>query len=403
MRSLVWVPLCAYFLSTKLLLISLITISIPFTIEEQLTAADDRFIMVVDCNNSILTGNLLDNDTNDGNADLEIAYVVAPKVGLFSCGPNGNFIYIIDEPFNGIVEFKYRVQNKEEKSLYSDASVFITVQQDSDCDHVPDEYDIDCDNDGILNIYEGDCETDTDNDGIPDCYDIDSDNDGITDLVEWQEEDQMIWPKLEDVNGDGWDDAFDTEYGGNYYPAIDTDGDGIPDFQDTDSDNDLICDLFESTTIDPDCISELVLSGQDDDNDGLDNIFDTLSCCYYQALTITSLTDLPDTDHDLIRDWRDDNNRIYPNNQFNSTDPFAGKPYVYPNPINESCQVVLTEATPTETNFKVSVINQHGSYILQQYQQSASFVLSLGDLPAGTYVLQVISEERIYTTSIVKM
>jgi len=399
MRSLVLVPLCAYLLSAKLLLMSLISIFTLNTKEEQLVAADDRFIMVVDCNNNVLTGNLLTNDTSDSNANMEIAYVVAPKVGLFSCGPNGNFIYILDAPFNGIVEFRYRIRNTEDKTIYSDACVIITVQNDNDCDHVPDDYDIDLDNDGILNIYEGDCEIDTDNDGIPDCYDIDSDNDGITDLVEWQEEDEMIWPKLEDVNNDGWDDAFDTEYGGNFYPAIDTDGDGIPDFQDSDSDNDMISDLIESTN----CTTELVLSEQDDDNDGLDNIFDTLSCCYYQKLTVTSTSDLPDTDHDQIRDWRDDNNRFDPNSQFESSDPFAGKPYVYPNPVTESCQVILTEATSEETNFEVSVISQNGSYLLQQNVQSTGFVLSLGDLPAGTYILQVASERTIYTTSIVKL
>ena len=53
---------------------------------------------------------------------------------------------------------------------------------DSDADGVIDAIDMDRDNDGILNIVEGD--TDWDNDGIPNDRDLDSDGDGCADAIE---------------------------------------------------------------------------------------------------------------------------------------------------------------------------------------------------------------------------
>lgn len=69
---------------------------------------------------------------------MEVAFVVAPKIGLFPCGAADNFGYIVEERFNEIVEFRYRVQNKENKKLFSDAGVFITIKHDSDCDPLTD-------------------------------------------------------------------------------------------------------------------------------------------------------------------------------------------------------------------------------------------------------------------------
>lgn len=73
----------------------------------------------------------------------------------------------------------------------------------------------DADRDGILDAIEG--TGDTDGDGVPDFQDTDSDNDGIDDSTE----------------------------AGDFANPVDTDGDGIPDFQDTDSDNDGISDALE--------------------------------------------------------------------------------------------------------------------------------------------------------------
>ena len=63
-----------------------------------------------------------------------------------------------------------------------ESSVALTVLPDNDKDGIADEDDLDDDNDGILDIYEG--IGDLDNDGIPNVFDLDSDNDGCSDVIE---------------------------------------------------------------------------------------------------------------------------------------------------------------------------------------------------------------------------
>ncbi|TJY35860.1 choice-of-anchor D domain-containing protein [Pontimicrobium aquaticum] len=96
---------------------------------------------------------------------------------------------------------------------------------------------------------------DTDNDGIADVFDLDSDNDGIPDVVEAGLGDLSegtatltgiaSWV---DANGNGMHDLAE----GN--SVLDTDGDGVPNYLDLDSDNDTIFDVDESgagNTADP--------------------------------------------------------------------------------------------------------------------------------------------------------
>jgi hypothetical protein len=72
----------------------------------------------------------------------------------------------------------------------------------------------DCDGDHILGDWDS-CQRDTDGDGIADCRDTDSDNDEIPDAVEWQGK------------------------------PTDMDKDGIPDHQDPDADGDGIFDAID--------------------------------------------------------------------------------------------------------------------------------------------------------------
>ena len=65
--------------------------------------------------------------------------------------------------------------------VFSDYAT-LNVLPDNDKDKIPDIYDLDDDNDGILDTDEGD--SDSDNDGIPNTFDLDSDNDGCLDVVE---------------------------------------------------------------------------------------------------------------------------------------------------------------------------------------------------------------------------
>jgi len=130
------------------------------------------------------------------------------------------------------------------------------ISPDSDGDGVIDAIDLDDDNDGIPDTTEGydaddpAASTDSDGDGVPDYLDLDSDNDGLYDLVE-------AFDTVSDFDGDGRIDGFtDLEPVGavdGLHDAIDvamvpvdTDGDGLADFRDLDSDNDSLSDLLEA-------------------------------------------------------------------------------------------------------------------------------------------------------------
>ena len=161
--------------------------------------------------------------------------------------------------------------------------VTTTVLWDTDGDTVPDNDDIDDDNDGILDTVE-DAAADADADGIINSLDIDSDDDGIPDNIEAQTTDGYIASSESpastgfiDTNGDGLDDNYDnttaagitsgaTGVGLNPFNADDP-ADSIPDYLDSDADNDGVLDLNEadhsSTTL-----------GTDSDRDGLNDTFE---------------------------------------------------------------------------------------------------------------------------------
>ncbi|WP_170254810.1 SdrD B-like domain-containing protein, partial [Phaeodactylibacter luteus] len=87
----------------------------------------------------------------------------------------------------------------------------------------------DCDGDGLSNEVEGDEATDTDGDLVPDCFDLDSDNDGLLDATE-------------QGTGQGNDNtAFLAMI------AADIDGDSILNFRDVDSDGDGCFDAVEAS------------------------------------------------------------------------------------------------------------------------------------------------------------
>jgi hypothetical protein len=134
---------------------------------------------------------------------------------------------------------------------------------DKDNDGVPDDVDADGDNDGIPNNMESSSgETnalnskrltilnDPDGDGIPNELDLDSDGDGLPDHFEGGGNNDSNVDGLADnhvdSDGDGHHDAHDPETGGALLPLHDTDGDDIPDFLDTDSDNDGETDANET-------------------------------------------------------------------------------------------------------------------------------------------------------------
>lgn len=106
---------------------------------------------------------------------------------------------------------------------------------------------------------------DTDTDGVTDYLDLDSDNDGINDVIEGHTGGASFATSGgritgADLDGDGIKDAVDSNtavgspIGGAPVAASipDTDGDGVKDFRDLDSDNDGISDVVEAGGLDPD-------------------------------------------------------------------------------------------------------------------------------------------------------
>jgi len=138
----------------------------------------------------------------------------------------------------------------------------------------------DTDNDGIANAFDADQTgtvitlIDTDADGIYDCYDIDSDNDGIVDIIEGQLATTYIPLSKIDNDQDGLDDAFDPNYNGTTNGTINTDNTDMNDHLDTDANNDGILDTIEAYDSDGDGVAETIASGFDADQDGLDDNFD---------------------------------------------------------------------------------------------------------------------------------
>ena len=117
---------------------------------------------------------------------------------------------------------------------------------------------------------------DTDGDGIADHLDLDSDNDGITDIYEAEGTDANNDGRVDnalDTDGDGWADTFDPDDGGTILNDPDTDGDNLPDRIDLDADNDGLADIIEAGGIDADGNGKTD-DDSDTDIDGWANIYD---------------------------------------------------------------------------------------------------------------------------------
>jgi hypothetical protein len=162
--------------------------------------------------------------------------------------------------------------------------------------------------------YIGDCgSTDSDGDGVPDYLDIDADNDGIVDYIEWQGSTATpITPAGADADADGIDDNFESAA-----TPVDTDGDGIPDFQDPDTDNDGDLDELEAWDTSNNGTANTLSQSTDPDGDGLDGLangtgFDDQNG-WNPTTNITNSNQtssfFPNLDNagTSERDWREDN------------------------------------------------------------------------------------------------
>ncbi|MDB2414011.1 LamG domain-containing protein, partial [Flavobacteriaceae bacterium] len=135
----------------------------------------------------------------------------------------------------------------------------INACTDSDGDDVGDIFDLDDDNDGVLDTTEG--TGDTDNDGTPNHLDTDSDGDGCLDTIEAGTTNNGT---TTDANCNGLLDQYEDgvtntiNYTSTYNPyalnntvnsCVDTDSDGINDVFDIDDDNDGVLDTEEGCQI----------------------------------------------------------------------------------------------------------------------------------------------------------
>jgi hypothetical protein len=183
----------------------------------------------------------------------------------------------------------------------------IDDRYDADMDGIPDFHDLDSDNDGMQDILEAggiDADDDglvdgftdvapmdglddsiagtpltmpdSDGDGIIDVFDTDSDNDGIPDIRERGGSDADGDGRADvstDSDHDGVADIFDVNSGGSPLTATDADSDGIENALDLDADGDGIVDILEAGGTDADGNGR-VDGFADADNDGLDDSFD---------------------------------------------------------------------------------------------------------------------------------
>ncbi len=192
---------------------------------------------------------------------------------------------------------------------------------DNDGDNIPNYLDssdpvinnncVDANEDGACDVLPA--IYDTDGDGVPDHLDLDSDNDGITDLVE-------AGHSQSDLDGNGVIDGDNSFFGRNgffnalasdpdaftafeIYNRSDADGDGVPDHDDLDSDNDGINDVVEANFDFADSNGD----GRIDDGNGNTPIVGStgLASILDPLLTNIAIPLPPDTDSDGVRDWHD--------------------------------------------------------------------------------------------------
>ncbi|MDH3419500.1 MAG: Ig-like domain-containing protein, partial [Gammaproteobacteria bacterium] len=213
-----------------------------------------------------------------GTAVCAAAPVVGSPTNSWSCTTNsaiseGNYTFTaeVDDGLGNsqVVGFSVSIDFDADNDGLPDA---VEGVADTDGDGMPDFLDPDSDNDGIpdgeedtgLSPLSG---NDSDGDGLDDAIDVDAtggadaDGNGIDDLFE-----------VSDLDGDGLPDYLDTDTDNDGIPDriegnVDSDGDGVPDFRDTDSDNDGIPDAIEDSSTPP-------LSGNDSDFDGIDDAID---------------------------------------------------------------------------------------------------------------------------------
>jgi len=291
---------------------------------------NDGFSQNVDANNTGVSGsstglgaldtdgdglpNYLDLDSdNDGIPDIIEVYGAdasnSAKVSVFTDTDGDG----ITDSYDGDVGNDTVAENAAAALLRTGTDADNNGRADSwpyknmDNDSKPNPYDLDSDGDGITDVKEtqltdanwdgrvdGAVNADgrntvlaalgsmvlanRDATGRADLYDIDSDDDGIPDNVEGLTTAGYLLPAATDSDADGIDDRYDNYvgFGGDGIHPCDIDGDGTPDYLDSDTDGDGLIDIIEGNDLNLNGIVDdlVTLTGVDTDGDGLDDRFD---------------------------------------------------------------------------------------------------------------------------------
>lgn len=311
---------------------------------------------------------------------------------------------------------------------------------DTDEDGVVDYIDPDADGDGIWDGFEGltvdirDVPNDADSDGIFDFRELDADGDSIRDITEavdpmapYDSDKDGIYDFQElDADNDMMPDAFeggrvtlitDTVDGFHYVNQINTDqtngtinDDFNPDFQDTDSDGDLIPDALEGW----DPVNFPGVMAVDTDFDGIPDFrdLDSDNDSIPDAIEAGFDPNNPaDTDNDQTPDYRDldsdndgvadiiegaddcDNNGT-PNYIDDADDCKISRPVsegLSPNGDNKNDVFFIQDIQLFPKN-KVTVVNRYGSVVfeMEAYDNSWDGTSKSGaELPDGTYFYSI--------------
>jgi uncharacterized repeat protein (TIGR01451 family) len=291
---------------------------------------NDGFSQNVDANNTGVSGsstglgaldtdgdgypNYLDLDSdNDGIPDITEAYGTdaanSAKVSIYTDTDGDGYADALDADVGNdtVMENGAASLLRTGTDGNNDGRCDSWPNKNMDADSKPNPYDLDSDGDGISDVREaqlldsdwngrvdGAVNTngrnillaalgslsipDSDATGRTDPYDIDADNDGIPDNVEGLTTLGYLLPAAADTDADGLDNSYDNfaGYGGDGIHPVDTDGDTVPDYLDSDTDGDGLIDIIEGNDLNLNgMVDDLVsLTGIDTDGDGLDNRFD---------------------------------------------------------------------------------------------------------------------------------
>lgn len=250
------------------------------TAEYVVNSETNKTITVLNPSNQLLIDTNYDGFYESGVIEFssfEIRFRLNGAIPLIA--GTGTFKFLTNQ--SKMISFKH--QNLSDTALNKTSLKFylVCVPNDSDNDGVYDQLDLDSDNDGIPDAVEaqdanskdvsnidtnhdglddiyvnGLIPADFDNDNVPDYLDLDSDNDGIYDLTESGSNaaDTNLNGVIDGNNfgANGLANSTETiaESGKLNYNILDADSDGIYNYIELDSDNDLCTDVIEAGFID---------------------------------------------------------------------------------------------------------------------------------------------------------